>query len=1683
MEKRRNSFLFIFIFIFFISLTSAAEFDNAISNYDKETETITFSNGCIFEWSWTCMGDEIGEVKLRTPRDFNVPYGQYNYVFEIEAKVYEDYNDFLKGLEYMDMHNGKKTSRELDIKIRSYEKKVVPTYEYECYYDKIEEDELCDKIQNGTKIITKEVWKKVTPADLKKADGSVILRGYTYIEKGDYVDWSAEFFGTRVKHDIWATWSADFLVDNSFYYAFEESSGNAVDSTGNFSTVATGVVYQDTGVIDDAFHYDSENFDRVIVDGSFNWDESAAWTINTWFHIDTLTVDGSIFSTDLSNSDSPRGVLFYIESTDGTWKFNDAGATTILTNVTSSAGDSVILTATYDGIGEVKIYSNGTQVYTVSKTLADAPDINQFTIGVRNPTVKPFDGEIDEFAFWTRELSQVEVTDLIFAIQNGCGYDDDSCFGSSPTINLTSPIDNYNSTITNVDLIATVIDDIYIENVTLYFNGVANETNTSHVNGTYTFNKNIPFGNNNWSILAWNNQSSSTQSETRNINFVGEAPSVVLTSPSNDSYLTSSTVSMISEVIDNDGVKNVSLYFDGLLNETDTSSFNGTYTFTKIVSEGIHNWSILASDEFGLTNQSETWIFNYTQPPLFVNLTVPIDNYNSSINTINMSCLAYSVDGVTQLDLIVNDVINESVYNTTTIQNLTLSKNVVYSDGVYNWKCKATNPFVTVNSTSRTLTVDTTSPVVTITYPVATTYTFNISSLNYSSVEPHSDKCWYSTDGGSTNSTPITPANFTNVPSTEGTNTWTVYCNDTFGFEGSDSVTFERDTLVTTLNSPADDSSTIIGNVVFNATGNSTIGNLLQNMTLWTNETGSWTANETIDLTPTGYEYSGFNFDTGINPYGITTDGTYFYVTEASGSAAVYKYWINGTYTGTSFSVSSETTFPYGITWNGTNFFVVGSENDRIYLYNSAGAYTSTSFDISGQVFSGRGATYDGTYIYVADNSDDQIHKYTTAGIYSGLLLDATAQDSDINSVDWDGTYFWITGDTTKSVYKYYSNGTYTGESFSTSSEDTQTFDIVSNNNYLYTSGLDNDKIYKYDDENPSESTQTFTMYVDDTILWNVETCLTTGKCNFAPANFTLGVDTTPPTVTIEAPTGTIGSGAVGSSETLNFTATDVNLENCWYEYNGANTTIDGCVSGVKNSTTFILADTTKTITVYANDSSGSVSSDTTTWDYLINDISVTYDSPVGESIPNTIVQVISVGGGGLLDSAYLDYNGTNYTTNLNYTGGNYIMTTTAPSPDVVTSKNISFRFVVVVDGTSYNLRENIQFVSLLNFSVCTGGDVLLNISLYDEETKTSINGDLEINTDLISVTTGNSVQSLQLESENTSNVLICLDPINSTEFFTLDAEIRYSSDGYAAELYHIQNGDLGTVPVALSLYDLNESDATEFKVVYQDNTFDFVEGAVIQLQRKYISEDIYKTVEAPLTSDGGVSVVHIDLNSIKYRATVVKNGVVLDEFDNLVFECESELTGECEQKLLGQIDPDNDKNLDNTRDFYYSEPVTSNDTITTTFSVPSGLPASVNVVLEQSDQFGNKSLCNQTIVSSAGSISCNFSETLGDSYISMYLYKNGEIIAKKTYIIHPSSYLNWLGNNYILIFLLLLSLVGMALTSPEWIIINGIVTMVITGGLYLASGLDFVAGLGSIAWLLFAAIILIAKIAKQEDR
>ncbi len=88
---------------------------------------------------------------------------------------------------------------------------------------------------------------------------------------------------------------------------------------------------------------------------------------------------------------------------------------------------------------------------------------------------------------------------------------------------------------------------------------------------------------------------------------------------------------------------------------------------------------------------------------------------------------------------------------------------------------------------------DFTSPIINITFPLNITYNVNVNALNYSYIDKNAGSCWYTTNGGESNSSLVNAGiNFTGVTSNDDGNTWTLYCNDSSNNIVSDTVLFNK---------------------------------------------------------------------------------------------------------------------------------------------------------------------------------------------------------------------------------------------------------------------------------------------------------------------------------------------------------------------------------------------------------------------------------------------------------------------------------------------------------------------------------------------------------------------------------------------------------------------------------------------------------------------------------------------------------------------------------------------------------------------------------------------------------------------------------------------------------------------------------------------------------------------------
>lgn len=602
----------------------------------------------------------------------------------------------------------------------------------------------------------------------------------------------------------------------------------------------------------------------------------------------------------------------------------------------------------------------------------------------------------------------------------------------------------------------------------------------------------------------------------------------------------------------------------------------------------------------------------------------------------------------------------------------------------------------------------------------------------------------------------------------------------------------------------------------------------------------------------------------------------------------------------------------------------------------------------------------------------------------------------------------------------------------------------------------------------------------DGDYIYNCEFC-DTENCAFSASNYSFTVDTSAPTINITSPTPIINYGKEGLTLNLNWSILNGALSSCWYNYNNTNTSVN-CLD---NHTTFNITDQ-KNLTFYANDTAGNLGINFTTWDYKIFEINQTFVNETIEGTFETFKLYLEKGSGVNVQSVVLHYNGQNKTSSLFSSGSNVTAEAVLSIPSVSTDTNETFYFTITLsDSTIINTTNQSQLVRNIDLDDCSSQpNLFLTINLVDEENQSAINGTIEVYIEIINPENYQEILTINNTYSSVSSKNFCSNIVLNDTSLLLNAEIRYDSENHSAEFYNIQRSELQNYPKNYTLYDLKDEDTTKFKLIYIGDNLVGVEEAIIQLQRKYISEGVYKIVEAPLTSSDSTAVVHVDTNTNSYKATVVKDGELLGIFDNLVFICQSELTGECTLDLQDYITPPNSISIETIQDFSYTISSSLDDKlITVDYSVPSGTTSEVKVISTQKDIIGEETICNTTVSSAGGSIECEYEDKIEDSYINYEIYKDGVQIAQKSYVVNDDLREDFGGDNYFILIVFTISLIFMALLSPEWIVMNSVISILIGGAIWLVRGMDFVLGIGSIVWLLLGAIIIIIKMAQKEDQ
>lgn len=595
------------------------------------------------------------------------------------------------------------------------------------------------------------------------------------------------------------------------------------------------------------------------------------------------------------------------------------------------------------------------------------------------------------------------------------------------------------------------------------------------------------------------------------------------------------------------------------------------------------------------------------------------------------------------------------------------------------------------------------------------------------------------------------------------------------------------------------------------------------------------------------------------------------------------------------------------------------------------------------------------------------------------------------------------------------------------------------------------------------------------------------------PTNRTLTVHLTEPGAIIHNPEPIIDYILLGNNLTLNWTITETgenlttHIKNCTYEYNGTVTVLNNTVCTQINETSFEYILGVNNLTFNVTDIFDLVNSTLVEWNITLTEINQTFSNETLEGNVQDISALIRLKEGQTISAAILNYNGTLSSGTSSDSGGNkVILRSDLVTPVVSADENITFQWSIVLSGgETINLTKNNQTITNIgvdNCSVLT--NEIINITILDEEEQTVIsNTTLEIALSILSEDRSITVVSFSQKFEDINPVSICLNEVLEPGLeYSLDLIMRYTGSGYSNEYYNVVDMKLtnDTGVIEYNLYSLNITDSTEFQLTFKGDDFLPVEDALVFVERQYISEDVFKTVEVPKTDSNGQTVLHLVRNSIIYNIRFVKDDEVLRVFNNVVAFCQDFTIGSCTMNLNAVSNESGIFSYDDSVGILYSSQPDYNKTlkvVSFSFTSTDGSTQNIFMEVERRDIFGNRSVCNNTVVSTSGTLSCTITEDIDDTTLSTIISVDNKEWLTFSTIIDDTAY----GSaGYVFWFILTLVLILMFGESKNGIMISLLVSYI--GAIGLGVGIGGVIGIGSTGiWILVITITGMWKINKNR--
>jgi hypothetical protein len=296
------------------------------------------------------------------------------------------------------------------------------------------------------------------------------------------------------------------------------------------------------------------------------------------------------------------------------------------------------------------------------------------------------------------------------------------------------------------------------------------------------------------------------------------------------------------------------------------------------------------------------------------------------------------------------------------------------------------------------------------------------------------------------------------------------------------------------------------------------------------------------------------------------------------------------------------------------------------------------------------------------------------------------------------------------------------------------------------------------------------------------------------------------------------------------------------------------------------------------------------------------------------------------------------------------------------------------INGETGNLLFN-QTVIRIGVDNCSNfTNKMLKLTIFDESSPTiQLIGSLEAE---LTYTSGGSLsKTVNLAMAGNSTYYICSQNLSTN--ISTDIYLKYTVPAGFTHRYYAQKYNLsGTIQQNISIYNFNTTSGISLLEVtardYYTNMY-WVD-AIAKLQRYYVGEGVWRTVQMDKTDTFGLAVFHILEQTTDYRLLFTDlDNMLIKQTESVKFACSG---GVCNPTILLTAPSAASASTALNSSYTYDS---STGVINVAWNDPQTGTNTVKVLAQKQTYTGTLTVCNSTQTGSAGSSSCNTSGITGE--------------------------------------------------------------------------------------------------------